>query len=250
MIKRFANIFLFFCFSVSVLAQDVTLKSANNLYSKGDYTAAALQYEIILEKQGIAPEVYYNLGNAYYKLNETNRSILNYERALRLSPDFEDAKINLSMAQAKVIDNIVYSPDFFIMNWMNFIVKLMSSNNWLYFSVIMLLLSIIACFIFLFANSRSARKTSFYFSTVFLSFCIVSLVFSGVRKDQLVNHRDAIIMSGVVVAKSSPDKSGTDLFQLHEGTKVKIKSTLGNWVEIKIGNGEIGWVQLEEIERI
>lgn len=83
----------------------------------------------------------------------------------------------------------------------------------------------------------------------FLSITILTLIFSGIRKDQLVNHREAVVMTGVVAVKSSPDRSGTDLFQLHEGTKVIIKSTLGNWTEIKLGNGNIGWVEQENMKK-
>ena len=83
-----------------------------------------------------------------------------------------------------------------------------------------------------------------------MAISVLAFVFAGIRKDQVVNHNDAIVMTGVVTVKSSPDKSGTDLFQLHEGTKVAIKSTLGNWTEIKLGNGNIGWVEQENIEKI
>jgi len=248
--QRIAYILLLFCFSISILAQNTTFKTANELYKKGDYTAAAEQYETILEQQGVAPQVYFNLGNAYYKLDETGRSILNYERALRLSPGFEDAKVNLSMAQLKVVDNIVQTPDFFIIGWVDRLVKLLTSNTWFYISITMLFLCLITGFIFLFGNTRTFRKASFYFSSIFLALCVVTLLFSGIRKNQLENHNDAIIMTGVVVVKSAPDKSGTDLFQLHEGTKVRIKSVLGRWVEIKIGNGEIGWVELESLVKI
>ena len=247
---RLRYLFLLLCFSVSVWGENASLKTANELFNKGDYTAAAEKYEAILKNEGIAPQVYYNLGNAYYKLNETGRSILNYERALRLLPGFEDAKINLAMTQLKVVDNIVPAPDFFLIGWIDGFIKLLTSNSWFYISVILLILCIITGFLFLFANTQSFRKFSFYLSTIFLTLCIITLLFSGIRKSQLENHIDAIIMSGVVVVKSAPDKSGTDLFQLHEGTKVRIKSELGNWVEIKIGNGEIGWVELESIEKI
>lgn len=94
------------------------------------------------------------------------------------------------------------------------------------------------------------RKRSFYISGVLMGISLLTFVFAGVRKSQLVNHSQAIVMSGVVVVKSSPDRSGTDLFQLHEGTKVEVKNTLGEWIEIKLGNGNIGWVEQENIERI
>ena len=94
------------------------------------------------------------------------------------------------------------------------------------------------------------RKFSFYFATVLVGISFVSLIFAGVRKGQIINHSDAIVMSGVISVKSSPDKSGTDLFQLHEGAKVTIKSTLGSWTEIKLSNGAIGWVEQVNIEKI
>ena len=85
---------------------------------------------------------------------------------------------------------------------------------------------------------------------ILLIFSVSMLIFSGIRKNQILNHDEAIVMTGVVSVKSSPDKSGTDLFQLHEGTKVSIKSTLGSWIEIKLGNGNIGWVEQMNIEKI
>jgi len=94
------------------------------------------------------------------------------------------------------------------------------------------------------------RKTAFNFAVVLLGISFFSLIFAGVRKGQMFDHRDAIVMSGVISVKSSPDKSGTDLFQLHEGAKVSIKSTLGNWTEIKLSNGGIGWVEKGNIEKI
>jgi hypothetical protein len=94
------------------------------------------------------------------------------------------------------------------------------------------------------------RKASFYSGVVLLIVSITTLVFSGIRKGQVVNHDEAIIMTGVVTIKSSPDKSGTDLFPLHEGTKVGIKTSLGSWVEIVLANGNVGWVEVENIEKI
>lgn len=241
---------LILCFGVAAFAQSAALKQANNLYAKGNYSDAAKIYEQILSKEGVAPELYYNLGNAYFKSNETGKSILNYERALRLSPRYEDARVNLELAQQKVVDNIVQTPTFFVGRWIENLIKLMTSNQWLVVSSVLFVLCLILSFLFVFAPSLGIRKISFYVGMSFLVFSFFSLVFSGVRKDQLVNHHEAIVMSGVVTAKSSPDKSGTDLFQLHEGTKVTIKSTLGKWIEIKLGNGNVGWVEQENIEKI
>jgi len=109
---------------------------------------------------------------------------------------------------------------------------------------------IVASSFFVFGYSVAHRKASFYIAVLFFMLDCTDHVFAGIRKNQMVHHTDAIIMSGVVVVKGSPDKSGTDLFQLHEGTKVKVKSSLGKWTEIVLGNGNIGWVEDENIERI
>ena len=248
------RIILFFslilCFGLAASAQTAALKQANDLYASGNYSDAAKIYEKILSTEGVAPELYYNLGNAYYKSNETGKSILNYERALRLSPRFEDAKFNLELAQLKVVDNIAQTPTFFVGRWIENLIKLLTSNQWLVVSFSIFMVCLILAFLFVFAPSLFIRKSSFYVGVVFGIISLLSLVFSGVRKDQMVNHRDAIVMTGVVTVKSSPDKSGTDLFQLHEGTKVVVKSTLGKWTEIKLGNGNIGWVEQENIENI
>lgn len=236
-------------FTLSASSSD-SIKQANDLYAQGEYLLAAEQYENIISNQGVAPEIYYNLGNAYYKADETGRAILNYERALRLAPNYADAKHNLELAQLKVLDNVPAIETFFLMKWIENLIKLFSSNTWIYISVSLFVVAIILAFLFVFGNSHNLRKFSFYISLVLLVFTVATFAFSGVRKGQMLNHRDAIIMSAAITVKSSPDQSGTDLFQLHEGTKVLVNSTLGEWVEIKLGNGNVGWVQASAVERI
>lgn len=241
---------LILCFGMSVFAQSDAVKEANILYARGNFVDAAKEYEKVIKNEGFAPELYYNLGNAYYKSNEIGLSILNYERALRLSPTFDDARYNLELAQQKVVDNIVQTPTFFLGRWILNLIKLLSSNQWLYISLTVFIFTLLFVFLFLFGNSHQLRKISFYAGSILLISSLVGLTFSGIRKNQLINHDEAIVMTGVVSVKSSPDKSGTDLFQLHEGTKVTVKSTLGNWTEIKLGNGNVGWVEQSDIEQI
>ncbi|MDR3651945.1 MAG: tetratricopeptide repeat protein [Paludibacter sp.] len=241
---------LILCLGQLAFAQTSAVKQANDLYAKGDYTNAAKQYEKIISTNGVAPELYFNLGNAYYKSNEIGKSILNYERALRLSPNFDDARYNLELAQLKVVDNIIPTPTFFLGRWIQNLIKLLTSNQWIFISVTIFILSLITVFLFIFGPTRVIRKISFYFGIVFLGISLLAFIFAGVRKNQISNHRNAIVMTGVISVKSAPDKSGTDLFQLHEGTKVTIKSTLGSWTEIKLANGSIGWVEQSNIETI
>lgn len=244
----FLSFILWFC--LSAFAQTESVKLANDLYQKGNYTAAAKQYEKVLKIEGVAPELYYNLGNAYFKANEIGLSVLNYERALKLSPEFDDARYNLDMAQLKVVDNIVQAPSFFLGRWIENLIKLLTSNQWILISFVLFVLCIVTSFMFIFGSTRHLRKTSFYIGSVLLGISLLTITFAGVRKDQMTNHREAVVMSGVITVKSSPDKSGTDLFQLHEGTKVFITSSLGQWIEIKLGNGSIGWVENVNVEKI
>ncbi len=249
--KRFFLIYFFsLIFFLPLVAQSDAIKRANDFYAKGNYQAAAQEYEKILKEEGFSPELYYNLGNAYYKMNEIGKAILNYERALRLSPRFEDARFNLQMAQQKLVDNISESSTFFIQRWLTSLINFCTSNQWFIISFILFVVTLICVFIFFFKREVSVRKIALSCGIVFLILTIVCLIFSGIRKNEEVNHNQAIILSGVVTVKSAPDQSGTDLFQLHEGTKVTIKSSLGNWVEIKIANGSVGWLETKDMEVI
>jgi len=242
-------ILLFFSFTC-LTAQNEELTKAHNLYKKADYQGAAQVYEDIVTRYGVAPELYYNIGNAYYKAGEVGRSILNYERALRLSPNYEDAKVNLELAQTKIVDNIVQIPPFFIQRWIDSLIKLLDVDLWYTISVVVFVFTMLCFLYFIFGNNLIIRRFAFYGAFILLILTFVTGAFGLIRRNELQNHNQAIIMTGTVVIKSSPDKSGTDLFQLHEGTKVNIKSKLDEWTEIVVGNGNIGWLESKTIEKI
>ncbi|MDR0810896.1 MAG: tetratricopeptide repeat protein, partial [Paludibacter sp.] len=223
---------------------------ANDEYAKANYSDAAEHYEAVIDEYGSSPEIYFNLGNCYYKLNETGKSILNYERALRLNPRYENAKINLQLARQRVVDNIIQPPPFFLRAWVNSLTAFLNSNQWLWTSVTLFVLCLAAFLFFIFGYNVALRKTMFYLAIALFCLSMTGAAFAAIRKNQTINHHDAIIMTGTVTVKSSPDKSGTDLFQLHEGTKVKVKSALGEWNEIVIGNGNVGWLENRAIEVI
>lgn len=225
------------------------VSKANEMYKQGQYSDAAKLYEEML-KSGVSAELYYNLGNSYYKSDEIGLAILNYERALRLNPRFKDAAYNLSIAESKIVDNINSTPTFFIKRWIHGLIDNASSNNWAIISLFFFTLTLGAFLFFLFSSTRNKRKISFYTTIFSAIFFITTFAFSGIRKEQFVKHNSAIVLAGSVSAKSSPDVSGTDLFQLHEGTKVDVKSTLGTWAEISLDNGAVGWVEEKTIARI
>lgn len=221
---------------------------ANAQYAEGNYAEAATQYEQILQEQP-TPEVYYNLGNAYFKQGELAQSILAYERALRLKPSFKDAKHNLQFAQSRIIDNIEDTQSFFLSNWLKAIRNALSQRVWMVGSIILFIMALVGFFLFAFSQTLWLRKTAFYCSVVALVISVMACANAGSLYQRDTQRSEAIITQGIVNAKSSPDRSGNDLFTVHEGTKVEIHEVIGDWCCVHVGNN-IGWMPLEYLERI
>lgn len=221
---------------------------ANAQYAEGNYAEAIVQYEQILTEQQ-APEVYYNLGNAYFKQGELAQSILAYERALRLKPSYKDAKHNLQFAQSRIIDNIEDTHSFFLSNWIKAVRNALSQRVWTVLSISLFILALVGLFFFAFSQTIWLRKTAFYLSIVALVISVVACANAGSLYQRDTQRSEAIITQGVVNAKSSPDRSGNDLFTLHEGTKVEIHEVIGDWCCVHVGNN-IGWMPLAYLERI
>lgn len=235
---------------------------ANEQYANGNYAEAANLYEQCLTEEPTAV-VYYNLGNALFKQGELSHAILAYERSLRLNPRDKDCKHNLAFAQAQIIDN-VEDNEFFLSSWAKTIRNQLSCGMWFILSIIFWILTLGAIITLLLYPStpllryssssptgalRRLKKAAFHLSWIFLLLTIVTGLntYSLHRRDTL--RSEAIITQGIVNVKASPDRSGTELFTLHEGTKVTIHETLGEWVEIHVGNN-IGWLPANYLERI
>ena len=221
---------------------------ANAQYAEGNYAEAATQYEQILQEQPTA-EVYYNLGNAYFKQGELAQSILAYERALRLKPSFKDAKHNLQFAQSRIIDNIEDTQSFFLSNWLKAIRNALSQRVWMVGSIVLFSMALVGFFLFAFSQTLWLRKTAFYCSVIALVVSVMACANAGSLYQRDTQRSEAIITQGIVNAKSSPDRSGNDLFTVHEGTKVEIHEVIGDWCCVHVGNN-IGWMPLEYLERI
>ena len=222
--------------------------NANTQYSEGNYAEAISIYQQQIVEQPSA-EVYYNLGNAYFKQGELSQAILAYERALRIKPSYKDAQHNLQFAQSRIVDNIEDTQSFFLSQWLTAIRNALSLQLWMVISISMFVLMLLGVFLFAFSHIVWLRKTSFYTGLVALVISIVACANAGSLHKRDTLRAEAIITQGVVNAKSSPDRSGTELFTIHEGTKVFITETIGDWACIHVGNN-IGWMQLSHLERI
>lgn len=232
------------------IIENYTKAAADSAYMNGDFKQAIQIYEELL-KDGEAAEIYYNLGNSYYKSDDIAKAILNYERTLLIEPGNADAHANLELARAKTIDKIEAIPEIFFVTWGKALVNTMSSNQWAYTAIIAFLLLIISASLFIFSKNVVAKKCGFFAAIAMLIIVVLSNVFSMRQKSRIINRNNAIIVAPSAAVKSTPSESGTTLFVLHEGSKVEITdSTMKNWKEIKLEDGKVGWLPDSSIEVI
>lgn len=228
----------------------VTKAEADSAYAAGRYQDAIKGYESLL-KQGVSADIYYNLGNAYYRADEITRAVLNYERALLLSPGDKDIRHNLQMARSKTIDKITPETEFFFVTWSRSLVNMMSVDAWARTALASLALAIILALVYLFSNRVWLRKVGFFGGLFLIVLFLTSNVFAFIQKQELMHRRGAIIMGSAVTVKSTPAQNGTDLFILHEGTRVEIiDDQMQHWKQIHVDDGKEGWVETSQIESI
>ncbi len=234
----------------AIQSKEEILRNAENFYASGNYRKSIELYESLLQEYGESSNVYYNLGNAYYKLNTIAPAILNYERALLLSPGDGDIRFNLELAKLKTTDKIESLDDFFLSKWIKGLQNLCSTNQWSRIAIISFFILIVGLVLFFFSTKVLWKKIGFYVAVVCLVFTIASNIFAYQQKKKLTNRNSAIVFAPTITIKSSPDQSGTDIVVLHEGTKVLVRSKLGNWSEIILEDGNIGWIESKMIEII
>jgi tetratricopeptide (TPR) repeat protein len=242
---------LFILFSLSVVAQDynaTALQEAQSLYDEGKYLAAAEKYESILEESGkISFEVYYNLGNAYFKADKLPSAILNYERARKLQPTNEDLLFNLDIANQQVVDEFDQVPELGVSKWYKSFILSLSSNTWAYFSIVSFIITLAGLGAFLSGKAISIKKIAFIVSVITFFLSGITLLFASTNKSLLAENTEAVIFSPNVTATSAPAQQSISLFVLHEGTKVQVIEQQDKWVRIKISDGNIGWLPAEDI---
>lgn len=249
--RLFTFLLLFITYHLSLITSAAQTKAdADSAYVQGNYQKAIELYSQLL-KDGQSADIYYNLGNAYYRSEEITQAILAYERALLLSPGDADIRFNLQLARTKTIDKMVPQSEFFAVTWYRSFVNQMSVDGWAYASLLMLALTIVLALLYLFASPVWLRKVGFFGGLLTLLFFLMTNLFAWQQK-QTLTHRDGAIVTGSAVpVKSTPSVSGTDLFILHEGTKVFVTDdSMDDWREIRMSDGKIGWVETNQIEII
>ncbi len=233
---------------VSASAQ--TKAEADSAYVQERYEQAISLYNKLLET-GASASVYYNLGNAYYRTGDMAHAILAYERAYLMEPGDADIRFNLQLARTKTIDKIVPESEMFFITWFRQMIDWYSADQWGRTVVVCFALFVVSLLLYFFAGRMLWRKVGFGVGVCTLILAVLFHIFAYQQQQKLLVRTHAIVMSSSLTVKSTPSTSGTDLFVLHEGTKVEITDdTMKDWKEIRLADGKVGWVPVKTIERI
>ena len=233
------------------LSPDAIFADANKAYTSNDFKQAVLLYEQVLKENKLESAVlYYNLGNSYFKLTDFPNAILNYHRALRLNPDDADVQNNLNLANAKIQDRIEPIPELFYFRWAKQLRNSLSIDAWAVVFLLLLTFSIIGWVFYVIGKSIVIKKTGFYSGVILTFLSLFTFGFAWSAKHYQETVKEAIVFSGSVSVKSSPAESGTSLFVVHAGTFVSITDQVGDWVKVKIPDGNEGWILMADLEVI
>lgn len=223
---------------------------ANQFYRKADYNNAIELYRQILSNGYASKEILFNLANSYYRLNQFHFAILYYERARRIDPSDEDINFNLQMANLRIVDKFDEVPKFFLVQWWEKLVDAYNSKTWTILAIASIWLSAFAFALLLVLNNTTFKKALFALGFSFLLLFVMNSVLAYSRFHNEDSKDYAIVFAINSYIKSSPEENSTDLFILHQGTKIQILDRVGKWFKIRIPNGNIGWIEQKEIEII
>lgn len=230
--------------------QELLFDQGNQAYQDGDYESALKSYEDVLQMGFVSADLYYNLGNTFFKLGVNSKAILNYERALRLRPNDEDIQFNLQIANLSVIDKIPQIPELFYIKYFKQFRSIFSIQTLTIVSLLLYLLFFLSLILWLISKRRKLRLILKY---TFFTLLVVLIVFSFTFVSKILylhKNVEAIVMSTQVDVLSAPSESGTQIFTIHEGLKVKVTNVRNEWYEIRLSDGKEGWLQIKEVEVI
>ena len=236
------------CLPLSTMA--ITKENADAEYNKGNYQQAIHDYEELLHK-GVSADLYFNLGNAYYRTDNITRAIINYERAFKLSPGDEDIRFNLQLAQSKTIDKISPESEMFFVTGYHSLVNSKSIDQWAYLAIGSIITMLVLVLIYLFSGNVILRKVGFFGAAFMLLLFILSNIFAYQQRRQLKERDTAIVTTPTVNVRKTPKTDAAAAFVIHEGTKVKIiDKSISDWMSVKLADGREGWLLTNQVEEI
>ena len=249
--KRYILIIIFISLFVRIAVSQDTNKDkfyqGVTYFTAGSYKEALQIWTDIYNTGYRSANLDYNIGNAYFKLNNIPSAILFYERAYLLKPADENINYNLQIARTLIVDRFQEIPELFFIKWYNFVSLFLSINSWAKISITSFILFLLLLSLYIYSSRYRHKVIGFWLGVFFIVLSLTSLAFTIRNKSLVYDSHKAIISSPMVNGKSSPDKSGNDIFVLHEGTKVTVEDEVGEWSEIRLSDGNKGWVPLNSI---
>ncbi len=228
----------------------VTKQMADAEYAKENYQSAIQMYNEVLA-QGVSADLYYNLGNAYFRTGNITKSILAYERALKLAPGDEDIRFNLQFARSKTPDKITPQSEMFFVTWYKSLVNTTDSNSWAAVSIAFFIIALVMLSLYLFGPNAIAVRLGFYCGVLCILVFVTTTFLAWQQKSMSQNHDGAVITAPVVNVKNTPSASSANSMVLHEGTRVDITDrTMNGWYGVTLSDGREGWLHTNEVEEI
>ncbi len=248
--KRFVFLTIFLTTFCLADQSEYLFQQGVEAYQQNDYQAAIENFEAALDHGQASAALYYNLGNAYYKIDEIGKAILNYERAKQLEPRDKDVEFNLQIAKLQVVDKIPSpEPDFFFTVW-NGMKNVLSLQQFAMLTIALYVLFMVLVIIRLLTkNSRIAAFARFTWVPVLIILIIAGSLFI-IRVQQDINIKHGVVLADKVSVVSSPSTESTEMFALHEGVKVQIIAQSGEYTRIRLTDGKDGWVPRGALEII
>jgi tetratricopeptide (TPR) repeat protein len=249
--KQYILILLFvFLFVHETVAQNTNkdkFYQGVTYFTAGSYKEALQSWTDIYDTGYRSANLEYNIGNAYFKLNNIPYAILFYERAYLLKPADENINYNLQIARTLIVDRFQEIPELFFIKWYNFVSLFLTTNSWAKISVTSFIFFLLLLSLYIYSSRHRYKIIGFWAAIVFIFLSLTSLAFTIRNKSLVYDSHKAIVSSPAISGKSSPDKSGNDLFVLHEGTKVTVDDKVGDFLEIRLSDGNKGWVPVNSL---
>ncbi len=257
--KRIYSIIFLFCLCAHtpLYAADSTAMVMNELKQQADSAYASEDFETAREiymklaMQGESTAVYYNLANTYYRLDSMAKAVLWYERAAKLDPSDDDIRFNLAMARNKTVDRIIPRHEMFFVSAWKSLMHSQSVTEWANYAIAVFVLALLFVGLYLYCSTIVLRKIGFFGAILAILLCVIFNIMAYNLRHYNNTHSAGIIMEPAVTVRSTPTKSGTDLFVIHEGTRVEIRdNSMRDWVEIQIADGKVGWIERSVLETL
>jgi tetratricopeptide (TPR) repeat protein len=252
-LKQLLYVLIFLVLPVLSFARakdEALLAKGNSLYKRAAYQQALDTYQKILTRDEASVVVYFNMGNAYFKLGDLPAALLYYEKAQRLAPNDEDIKANIRFVNARTVDKIEELPEFFLSRWWTSLLLSFPSGVLALASLLLMLTGSALLILYFFTHQVALKKASFYSAIVLFVLAVFTVFVASQQHSYQVKNRQAIVFASPVAIQSAPAANSRILFMVHEGTKVTLIESNPAWSRVKLANGNEGWMKTGDYKEI